>query len=60
MYMDSVRGFKDKWYVVRPVTTSALKSLYEEEAPKSDDDGEAVLDNNGYPVMARTAKFHVH
>ena len=60
MYMDSVRGFKDKWYVVRPVITSALESLYEEEAPISDDDGEAVLDNNGYPVMARTTKFPVH
>ena len=60
MYMDSVRGFKDKWYVVRPVTTAALESLYEEEAPMSDDDGEAILDNDGYPVMARTAKFPVH
>ena len=60
MYMDSVRGFKDKWYVVRPVTTSALGTLYEEEEALSDEDGEAVLGDDGSPVMARTAKFPVH
>ena len=39
---------------------AALESLYEEEAAISDDDGEALLDNDGYPVLGRTAKFPVH
>ena len=59
MYMDSVRGFKDKWYVVRPVTTSALNSLFEEEEPVSDEDGEAMLGDDGNPVLGRTAKVLV-
>ena len=58
--MDSVRGFKDKWYVVRPVTTTGLESVYEEEAVITDDDGEALLDDEGHPVLGRTTKFPVH
>ena len=60
MYMDSVRGFKDKWYVVHPITDSAVDSLYEEEGPVSDDDGEALLNDDGSPVLGRRAKFPVY
>ena len=60
MYMDSVRRFKDKWYVVRPVTDAALNSLFEEEEPVSDEDGEAMLGDDGNPVLGRRAKVPVH
>ena len=42
MYMDSVRGFKDKWYVMRPITQTALDSVYEEETAV-DDENESLL-----------------
>ena len=57
MYMDSVRGFKDKWYIVRPVTKTGLESVYEEETVVTDDHGEALLDDEGRPVLGREAKF---
>ena len=60
MYMDSVRGFKDKWYIVRPVTTTGLESVYEEETVVTDDHGEALLDDEGRPVLGRVAKFPLH
>ena len=40
MYMDSVMDFKDKWYILQPVTQIALDSLYEPETAIVDEDGQ--------------------
>ena len=58
--MDSVRGFKDKWYVLQPVTQTALDSIYEEETAVVDENGEPVMDAEGRPAMGRVSKFPLH
>ena len=58
--MDSVRGFKDKWYVLQPVTQTALDSMYEEETTVVDENGEPLMDAEGLPVVGRVSKFPLH
>ena len=60
MYMDSVRGFKDKWYVVWPITQTALDSVYEEETAVTDENGEPLMNDEGFPVLGRVSKFSLH
>ncbi|KAL5080186.1 hypothetical protein RYX36_008607 [Vicia faba] len=50
MYMDYVRGFKDKWYIVRPIMQTALDYVYEEETAVTDDHGEPLMDDEGRPI----------
>ena len=58
--MDSVRGFKDKWYVLQPVTQTALDSLFESETAVVDEDGEPLMDAEGRPAVGRISKFPIH
>ncbi|KAL5058119.1 hypothetical protein RYX36_029723, partial [Vicia faba] len=60
MYMDLVRGFKDKWYVLQPVTHTALDSLFEAETAVVDEDGEPPMDVEGRPAVGRVSKFPIH
>ncbi|MCI97387.1 hypothetical protein A2U01_0118688, partial [Trifolium medium] len=46
MFTDSVRGFKERYYVVRPRTPSAVDSLYRTELV-TEPDGSARLDEHG-------------
>ncbi|MCI83137.1 hypothetical protein A2U01_0104412, partial [Trifolium medium] len=56
MFVDSVRGFKERYYVVRPRTSLARDSLYETTVV-TEEDGSARLDANGRPVTRRVARF---
>ncbi|MCI20700.1 hypothetical protein A2U01_0041863, partial [Trifolium medium] len=54
--VDSVRGFKERYYVVRPRTPSGRDSLYSSTIV-TEDDGSARLDEDGRPVVRRIARF---
>ncbi|MCI51543.1 hypothetical protein A2U01_0072787, partial [Trifolium medium] len=56
MFVDSVRGFKERYYVVRPRTQSARDSLYE-TVIVTEEDGSARLDATGRPGTRRVARF---
>ena len=44
--MDSIRDFKDKWYVVRPTSQTVVDVVFD-PAPVVDEDGEPCYDTNG-------------
>ncbi|PNX62585.1 hypothetical protein L195_g053060 [Trifolium pratense] len=51
MFVESARGFKERYYVVKPVTEFALNSLYmdrpvflEDRSPQLDEEGEQVTE----------------
>ncbi|MCI47168.1 hypothetical protein A2U01_0068409, partial [Trifolium medium] len=46
MFVDSIRGFKERYYVIRPVTQSARDSLYLIKT-LTNPDGSARLDEQG-------------
>ncbi|MCI11830.1 hypothetical protein A2U01_0032932, partial [Trifolium medium] len=56
MFVDSVRGFKERYYVARPRTPSARDSLYE-TIIETEQDGSARLDEDGRPVTRRVTRF---
>ncbi|MCI31522.1 hypothetical protein A2U01_0052734, partial [Trifolium medium] len=56
MFVDSVRGFKERYYVVRPRTPSARDSLFETTIV-TEEDGSSRLDENGRPMTRRVARF---
>ncbi|MCH85859.1 hypothetical protein A2U01_0006711 [Trifolium medium] len=56
MFVDSVSGFKERYYVVRPRTPSAKDSLYETTVV-TEEDGSTRLDEDGRPVVRRIARF---
>ncbi|MCI48810.1 hypothetical protein A2U01_0070053, partial [Trifolium medium] len=56
MFVDYVRGFKERYYVVRPRTQSARDSLYETITVTKEDES-ARLDATGHPVTRRVARF---
>ena len=58
--MDSVRDFKDKWYVLHPITQTALDSLFESETVVVYTDGEPLVDAEGRPVVGRISRFPIH
>ncbi|CAI8617795.1 unnamed protein product [Vicia faba] len=60
MYMDSVRDFKNKWYVLQPTTQTALDSLFELETMVVDGDGEPLVDAEGSPAVGRISRFPIH
>ena len=59
MYIDSVRDFKDRWYVLQPSTQTALNALFD-PASAVDEDGEPCYDAEGNPEIRRILKFPTH
>ena len=60
MYIDSVWGFKDKWYVLQSVTQTTLDSMYEEDTAVVDENGEPLMDAEGRLAMGSVSKFPLH
>ncbi|MCH82826.1 hypothetical protein A2U01_0003638 [Trifolium medium] len=56
MFIDSVRGFKERYYVVKLMTPLAIDSLYKTEVV-TEDNGATRLDANGAPVTRRVTWF---
>ncbi|MCI57168.1 hypothetical protein A2U01_0078419, partial [Trifolium medium] len=46
MFVDSVRHFKERFYIVRPLTELAIDSLFESEVVLNED-GSVRLDEGG-------------
>ena len=57
--MDSIRDFKDKWYVLQPSTQTVVGSLFD-PTTVVDEDGEPCLDAEGILDMGRISKFPIH
>ncbi|GAU44847.1 hypothetical protein TSUD_112210 [Trifolium subterraneum] len=49
IFEESLRGFKEKWFVVRPITSEGWKSIIV-RGPKRDDEGKVVRGSDGKPV----------
>jgi hypothetical protein len=56
LYEESVRGFKDNWYVVLPKGAEGLQSVVT-RVPKIDEDGNQVLRPDGSPVIVEHPRF---
>ncbi|GAU18715.1 hypothetical protein TSUD_80030 [Trifolium subterraneum] len=56
IFEESLRGFKDKWFVVRPITFEGWKSIIV-RGPKLDDEGKVVLGPDGKPVEVDCERF---
>ncbi|CAJ2646588.1 unnamed protein product [Trifolium pratense] len=56
MFVESARGFKERYYVVRPVTEFALNSLYMDR-PVFLEDGSPQLDEEGEQVTEWSLRF---
>ncbi|PNX70651.1 hypothetical protein L195_g057607, partial [Trifolium pratense] len=56
MFVESARGFKERYYVVKPVTEFALNSLYMDRAVILED-GSPQLDAQGEPVTEWVLRF---
>ena len=52
MYMDYVREFKDKWYVVHPSSQAAVDSVFNLTSVV-DEDGEVCYDEDRNPEIGR-------
>ncbi|GAU40530.1 hypothetical protein TSUD_366950 [Trifolium subterraneum] len=49
IFEESLRGFKDKWYVVRPITSAGWKTILV-RGPKLDDEGRVKHGDDGEPI----------
>ncbi|CAJ2635127.1 unnamed protein product [Trifolium pratense] len=56
MFVESARGFKERYYVIKPVTEFALNSLYMDKAVILED-GSPQLDAQGEPVTEWSLRF---
>ncbi|MCI60292.1 hypothetical protein A2U01_0081547, partial [Trifolium medium] len=56
MYVDSVRGFKERYYVVKPVSQLAVDSLFETELDV-DEDGTVRRDEEGNEMTRLVPRF---
>ncbi|CAJ2653374.1 unnamed protein product [Trifolium pratense] len=56
MFVESARGFKERYYVVKPVTEFALNSLYMDR-PVFLEDGSPQLDEEGEQVTEWSLRF---
>jgi hypothetical protein len=56
MYEESIRGFKDKWFVVFPKGEEGLRTIVS-RVPKVDYDGNEVLGPDGRPVIVDISRF---
>ncbi|MCI06482.1 hypothetical protein A2U01_0027542, partial [Trifolium medium] len=59
MYEESVRGFKEKYYLVLPITSAGWRSIVT-RGPKYDDNRNVVVGPNGEPEMEDYARLHFH
>ena len=59
MYMDFVRDFKDKWYVVQPSSQAVVDVVFD---PVSivNEDKEVCYDGEGNPEIGQLTKFPIH
>ncbi|GAU42208.1 hypothetical protein TSUD_375570 [Trifolium subterraneum] len=58
IFEESLRGFKDKWFVVRPITSKGWKTIIV-RGPKVDDEGRVVPDPDGRPVEVDCERFPI-
>ncbi|GAU46570.1 hypothetical protein TSUD_272090 [Trifolium subterraneum] len=56
IFEESLRGFKDKWFVVRPITSEGWKNIIV-RGPKLDDEGKVVLGPDGKPIEVDCERF---
>ncbi|MCI20609.1 hypothetical protein A2U01_0041771, partial [Trifolium medium] len=59
MYEESVRGFKENYYLVRPITSACWKSIVY-RGPKCDNNENVVVGPNGKLEEEEYARFHFH
>ncbi|MCI77725.1 hypothetical protein A2U01_0098995, partial [Trifolium medium] len=59
MYEEAVRGFKEKYYAVRPITSKGWMSIVY-RGPKKDEHNRVVIGLDGNPVEEDYARFHFH
>ena len=59
MYMDYVRDYKEKWYVVQPSSQEGVDTVFD---PVSlvDEDGEVCYDEDENKDIWRLSKFPIH
>ncbi|GAU39236.1 hypothetical protein TSUD_396830 [Trifolium subterraneum] len=56
IFEESLRGFKDKWFVVRPITSEGWKSIIV-RGPQLDDEGKVVFGLDGKPIEVDCERF---
>ncbi|CAJ2668024.1 unnamed protein product [Trifolium pratense] len=56
MFVESARGFKERYYVVKPVTQAARDSLYMDKELLQED-GSPRLNEQGVPMTERVPRF---
>jgi hypothetical protein len=56
IFEESLRGFKDKWYVVRPITSAGWKTILV-RGPKLDDEGRVEHRDDGEPIEVDCERF---
>ncbi|GAU48766.1 hypothetical protein TSUD_406090 [Trifolium subterraneum] len=56
IFEESLRGFKDKWFVVRPITTAGWKTILV-RGPKVDDEGRVQHRDDGEPIEVDCERF---
>ncbi|MCI48026.1 hypothetical protein A2U01_0069269, partial [Trifolium medium] len=56
MFVDSVRHFKERFFIVRPLTELAIDSLFESEFVLNDD-GSVRLDEEGVEMTRLVSRF---
>ncbi|GAU44750.1 hypothetical protein TSUD_246430 [Trifolium subterraneum] len=56
MFEESIRGFKDMWYIVCLITSVGWKTIIV-RGPKLDDEGNVVLGPNDHPLEVHCERF---
>ncbi|MCI48470.1 hypothetical protein A2U01_0069713, partial [Trifolium medium] len=56
MFVDSVRHFKERFYIVRPLTDLAMDSLFESEFV-TNEDGSVRVDGEGVEMTRMVSRF---
>ncbi|GAU46914.1 hypothetical protein TSUD_402950 [Trifolium subterraneum] len=56
IFEESLRGFKDKWFVVRPITSAGWKTILV-RGPKLDDEGRVKHRDDGEPIEVDCERF---
>jgi hypothetical protein len=56
IFEESLRGFKDKWFVVRPITFVGWKTIIV-RGPKLDDEGRVEHKDDGEPIEVDCERF---
>ncbi|GAU34821.1 hypothetical protein TSUD_394470 [Trifolium subterraneum] len=56
IFEESLRGFKDEWFVVRPITSVGWKTIIV-QGPKLDDEGRVEHGDDGEPIEVDCERF---